>query len=129
MTRVRVREEALKTKLQDTLSSHTELQHKSVLQILQELINQSHPNTFAIAKSRIAIYTPIIILLCLPTLPSSCRVLLTRGLCTTLKDKVECVEAALNLGRADNNNNKDLDNLRLEQYRVRSTSSSMSTPP
>lgn len=28
VTRVRVREEALKTQLQDQLSSHTELQHK-----------------------------------------------------------------------------------------------------
>ena len=44
---------------------------------------------------------------------------MTRGLCSTLKEKVGKVEAALNQGRADQDNNRDLDNLRLEQYRVK----------
>ena len=43
---------------------------------------------------------------------------MTRGLCSTLKEKVGQTEAALGQGRADHNDNKDLDNLRMEQYRV-----------
>ena len=44
---------------------------------------------------------------------------MTRGLCSTLKEKVGKVEGALDQGRADQDNNRDLDNLRLEQYRVK----------
>ena len=43
---------------------------------------------------------------------------MVRGLCSTLKEKAETVEAALNQARADQNNNSDLDNMRLQQYRV-----------
>ena len=49
------------------------------------------------------------------------RILVTRGLCSTLKEKVERAEAALGQGRADQNDNMDLDNLRMEQYRVTQT--------
>ena len=91
VTGMRVREEALKTRLQDELNSHTELQHKCVHYIMVH-------NRFS-------------------TLLIS-RMLVTRGLCSTLKQKVEETEAALSQGRADQNDNKDLDNLRMEQYRV-----------
>lgn len=94
LTNMRVREEALKTRLQDQLASHTEIQHKLVCPVLSQHI----------------------------LISSLSRILVTRGLCSTLKEKVEENEATLNQGRADRNDNMDLDNLRMEQYRVRRAS-------
>ena len=48
-----------------------------------------------------------------------CRILVTRGLCSALKERVEYADATLGQGRADHKDNVDLDRLRLEQYRVR----------
>ena len=46
------------------------------------------------------------------------RILVTRGLCSTLHEKLEQCEAALGQGQNDQNDNAELDRLRIQQYTV-----------
>ena len=107
VTRVRVREEALKTQLQDQFSSHTELQHKL------DLLKYIYPHSLTILVDPNKNHSQA-----LPQLTLFHRILVTRGLCSTLKEKVEKMEVALHQGRVDQDHNKDLDSSRLQQYRV-----------